>query len=68
MSWEELAKYGADHRHFLQGLIGSLAGLTLSFIDAITPFLQFFLLLLTIIYSIWKFRVDYVKNEKRKKQ
>ena len=57
-----------DHLDFIKGVtVGTVGGL-FSFADFILPGIRGALLVVTFLYTVWKFRDDFLKSKARKKK
>ena len=56
-----------DHKDFIKAFLAALGGTIASLLEFLTPLLQALLILVTLIYTCWKFYRDYQKNKSQKK-
>ena len=57
-----------EHAEFIKGLFAASGGIVITFLDFIMPIARALLVLVTLIYTCWKFYQDYRKNQREKDQ
>lgn len=60
-------KWINEHAEFLKGLAVGTGGIFVSFLDFILPVAQAMLVIVTLLYTCWKFYRDYKRNMQRNK-
>jgi len=53
-----------NHAEFIKGLLAASGGIFITFLDFIMPIARALLVLVTLIYTCWKFYQDYKKNKR----
>lgn len=56
-------KWINEHAEFLKGLFVAGGGVVITFLDFIMPIIRALLVLITLIYTCWKFYQDWKKTQ-----